>query len=1058
MMDERRAAKEIAASGWFDETWYREVYGADDASSLDPVTHYLRYGADCERDPSPWFSTSAYRDQVGPSVLAGINPLWHYMQFGRLQGRRISPSTLANDRKVTARHALELSAKALESKLWGGFSEAALSALQAKVCMPTVDDAERASACWALARWFSARGESLRAVRYLEQRAVIDADASTSRDHLILLVNSLALAGNGERAWALSSKARRRFRGAVDVQLISANALWALDDLQYESERLSTINSVFQSIGASAVKKADASQPLALDNLRCEPAPEVDASGELITIIMPVFNAGDSVAFAIESILAQSWSHFELLVVDDCSEDDTVAVVARYCERDQRVRLIRNPLNAGAYYCRNLALVEAKGRLITVHDSDDWSHAEKLERQVAALRSAPSAMASLTDWVRARKDLFFTGTYRFGGTLVSENLSSLMFRRSILDELGSWDLVRAGADTEFLQRIKARYGKSSVVKVNPGTPLSLSLDQPRSLTRTSLTHTRTQFYGPRREYRESAAAWHRMAAPDQLFVSPEASKRPFPAPDVMQVTPGHPRRYDLVVVADFNMSGGAYGSTMQYVEAALTLGLSVALCQWRRFDLDTTAPFNEGLRRRALSGEFDVLAPGDEATAETVLIGYPVILNHKPDLLPVLRTERLLILVNQMASRLYSGGDAQYDPVEVTANIHCWFGVYPTWVPISGLVHRLMIQDGRYSRIHDDIWTPLQPVNLDSGEHVRWRGGERTVPVIGRHSRDHYTKWSQSAERISQAYCAGQACEVRLLGGADCALSILGEKPRNWVLHPFTDDTASFLRDLDFYVHYPYEDYIEEFGRAVLEAMSYGIPVILPPVFRDTFGPAATYAEPDEVWQRVTELWQSEQAYLEAGRRSYEFVRRNAGYDQLANRLNREMTTMSTQEQTEFELRRKVESMKVRLEQAERELSQKHREVAALTRLLENRDRGPERSFPVRPWHERFWRTASKKLPGRAVRAIANSSWFDAQWYRDHYPEVQGSALFKLSPALHYLRVGGFEGKDPGPDFDSDWYLNTNPDVKAAGVNPLYHYILFGRSDGRRPHPGKSGL
>jgi hypothetical protein len=58
-----------------------------------------------------------------------------------------------------------------------------------------------------------------------------------------------------------------------------------------------------------------------------------------------------------------------------------------------------------------------------------------------------------------------------------------------------------------------------------------------------------------------------------------------------------------------------------------------------------------------------------------------------------------------------------------------------------------------------------------------------------------------------------------------------------------------------------------------------------------------------------------------------------------------------------------------------------------------------------------------------------------------------------VEPILHYLEHGGFEGRDPNPLFDSDWYLETNPDVAAAGVNPLVHYIRWGAAERRSCHP-----
>jgi hypothetical protein len=75
---------------------------------------------------------------------------------------------------------------------------------------------------------------------------------------------------------------------------------------------------------------------------------------------------------------------------------------------------------------------------------------------------------------------------------------------------------------------------------------------------------------------------------------------------------------------------------------------------------------------------------------------------------------------------------------------------------------------------------------------------------------------------------------------------------------------------------------------------------------------------------------------------------------------------------------------------------------------------------------------------------------FDRRHYLQAYPDI-GASLFP--PLLHYLLIGGFEGRNPNPWFDGSFYLKSNPDVAAAGVNPLLHYARFGVREGRRPHP-----
>jgi len=81
---------------------------------------------------------------------------------------------------------------------------------------------------------------------------------------------------------------------------------------------------------------------------------------------------------------------------------------------------------------------------------------------------------------------------------------------------------------------------------------------------------------------------------------------------------------------------------------------------------------------------------------------------------------------------------------------------------------------------------------------------------------------------------------------------------------------------------------------------------------------------------------------------------------------------------------------------------------------------------------------------------IRSSDLFDIAWYLTNNPDVADS---KVDPAYHYLWHGGFEGRDPGPDFSSSWYLHTYNDVENAGINPLVHYIRYGKEEGRHARP-----
>lgn len=105
---------------------------------------------------------------------------------------------------------------------------------------------------------------------------------------------------------------------------------------------------------------------------------------ELVSIIMPSYNTAAYIADSIRSVQAQTYENWELIIVDDCSIDDTDAVVASFS--DNRIRYLKNPVNSGAAVSRNYALREAKGKWIAFLDSDDLWEPEKLEKQIRFMR------------------------------------------------------------------------------------------------------------------------------------------------------------------------------------------------------------------------------------------------------------------------------------------------------------------------------------------------------------------------------------------------------------------------------------------------------------------------------------------------------------------------------------------------------------------------------------------------------------------------------------------------------------------------------------------------
>ena len=116
---------------------------------------------------------------------------------------------------------------------------------------------------------------------------------------------------------------------------------------------------------------------------------------ELVSIIVPVYNLEKFIRETMDSVLAQTYSHWELLLVEDGSSDGTEKVITDYIreKREDRIRLIRQPSNQGAARARNRGLREAAGRYIAYLDGDDLWEPEKLEHELRFMEEKGAAFA-----------------------------------------------------------------------------------------------------------------------------------------------------------------------------------------------------------------------------------------------------------------------------------------------------------------------------------------------------------------------------------------------------------------------------------------------------------------------------------------------------------------------------------------------------------------------------------------------------------------------------------------------------------------------------------------
>ncbi len=103
---------------------------------------------------------------------------------------------------------------------------------------------------------------------------------------------------------------------------------------------------------------------------------------ELVSIIMPNYNGSLNLKETILSVISQTYTNWELIIVDDNSSDNSIEIINEFMEKDSRILLFKNKKNEGAAKSRNVALLAAKGKYIAFLDSDDLWMPEKLEKQI----------------------------------------------------------------------------------------------------------------------------------------------------------------------------------------------------------------------------------------------------------------------------------------------------------------------------------------------------------------------------------------------------------------------------------------------------------------------------------------------------------------------------------------------------------------------------------------------------------------------------------------------------------------------------------------------------
>ncbi|NDL70381.1 glycosyltransferase [Vreelandella alkaliphila] len=557
---ERNDMRLLEQHGEFERRYYRQqMPPLQRWLWVRPQLHFLRLGWRKGLTPSPRFDTRWYTSRYADIERAKVNPLLHFLRHGIHEGRLPSPEGHISDFPLFQEQAVWLHHQA-----WHGHAGVAIPKLQALAAQG------QSAALWYLAGWYYGQSRYEQALHYLQTLAEGDAGRYQPAVPHALLKCYVRLDEQTGLA-ALRKKHSFATKGLDKAMLQLASV-----DLPLE-QRLAPLNQWLAKRKLVPLLPVESRRGLGQLKTR-RVRTKVRRRMPLVSVVVPAYNAENTITVALKSLLAQSWPNIEIIVVDDASTDGTAKRVEKRARLEPKLTLIRHEKNQGAYSARNTGVKAARGAFVTVHDSDDWSHPQKIERQVLALIQRANAMATQSFWVRVDEHLRPLGPWHLCTDWLEPNPASVMVRREVFDTLGLWDEVAVAADNEFVERLQKHYGVDALFKVAADVPLAFSLVQAASLTQRKTTHVRTIHCGVRHLYHQAAAWWRkRQVVP---VMSNQGQRRLFPTP-----LGNHPRPcmdYDIAIVADVSARNP---KLLQLLTTLLRLrqeGYCVVVCPWSR--------------------------------------------------------------------------------------------------------------------------------------------------------------------------------------------------------------------------------------------------------------------------------------------------------------------------------------------------------------------------------------------------------------------------------------------------------------------------------------------
>lgn len=342
------------------------------------------------------------------------------------------------------------------------------------------------------------------------------------------------------------------------------------------------------------------------------------------------------------------------------------------------------------------------------------------------------------------------------------------------------------------------------------------------------------------------------------------------------------QHYDILFVADPRFEGGSSTAMCVEMRTAIRQGFSCGLMMVRGPILRHPLQVHPEIRALLDAGVLERADPGVTTQARVVLIHHPNVLDNFFQPRPNVITDKVVVVLHHPVRD--RTGRVHYTIENVAAHGRAAFGCAVILAPVSAVVRAgLPMSLPRDVTLLDSNWTNL--IELPD-----WPARPAHVPgpvaVIGRHSRPDARKWPNRVEDMLAAYPDQPDLIIRILGGGDFLDELYPKRPSNWEVLPFAHGgVAAFLAGLDFYVYYHSDEWLEAFGRTILEAICTGLVVILPPEFEVLFGESAVYGQFADVAGKIQYYRNNPEAYAAQCETARRYAEHHFGSDQMISRL-----------------------------------------------------------------------------------------------------------------------------------------------------------------------------